>query len=536
MSRIDDHVDEMSGLLFLEGQLDADVARAFSEHVESCSQCRALLRALEREGVWLREALAMEDEPVPARLLAAPKRSNAHWGWLVAFGLGIGGVYTLWTGFVEPWFSRAAQAGFTQGNLLTMLFFTGAFWKGWDDMRIATEFLAVATLAGVGIWLLRKQWRRLTTIAFVMGALMAALALPPATSAGELRRGDPSYTLPAGQEVNNDLIVYAVRTRIDGDVDGDLIVFSNSLTVNGHVKGDIIAFGQEVRVNGPVDGNVRVWAQTLALNSTVGKNVSGWTASLEMDEKATVGGTITSIVGAGEIDGRVGGDVLVAGGDISINGALSRDVRIWAQHLTIESGAEIKGRTDYQGRRQPHVSPSAKLGSPINVTIKGPGPDYSSGRYYWHQTLYWGASFIFGLVLLLIAPGFCFDAEQACKRTWPSLGLGAAFLFATPIAALIACLTIVGLGVGIATFLLYFIAIYSSQVFVGLWIGEKLLGSKAGTGLAVGRLALGIAIIHAVRMIPYAGPLVGLILLIWGMGALVLAMHRKMQPQLASPA
>lgn len=533
----DGHFDEMTGLLYLEGQLDADRAREVSAHVNSCSRCGELLHVLEREGVWLREALAVEDEPVPARMLAAPKR-GATWGWMVAFGLGIGGAYTLWSGFVEPWLTQAAQAGFTQGNILTMLFFTGAFWKGWDTMRSLMEFSAVATLAAVAIWLLRKQWQRVTTIAFVVGAIVCALALPPSASAAEVKRGDPSYTLPAGQEVNNDLIVVAGRTRIDGQVDGDLVVFSDSLTVNGHVKGDIIAFGASVRVNGSVDGNVRVWAQTLSLNGncTVAKNVSAWTAQTDLDEKAAVGGTMTLFVGTGELDGRIGGDLLVGAGDLSINGTLARDAQIWAQRLTIGSVAEIKGRTKYSGRSQPDVAPGAKLGSPIDVTIKGPGPDYASPRYYWHQTLSWGASFLFGLVLLLIAPGFFFDAAQACKRVGPALGFGALFLFATPIAAIVACVTIVGLGIGISAALLYVIAVYSTQVFVGSWIGEKLLGAGVGVGPALGKLALGLAVLRVVRMIPYVGPLAGILIVAWGLGALVLAVYRRMRPQLAPAA
>jgi cytoskeletal protein CcmA (bactofilin family) len=529
------HFDEVTALLYLEGQIDADHAREVSGHLSSCASCRELLRVLEKEGVWLREALAAEEESIPAYILAVPKRGSVHWGWIAAFGLGAGGAYTLWTGFVQPGLTQAAQAGFTQGNILTMLFFTGAFWKGWDAMRSATEFLAVATLAGVAIWLLRKQWQRFTTIAFVMGAFICALALPPAAQAADVVHGNPSYTLPAGQEVKNDLIVWAVRTRIDGDVDGDLIVWSESVTVNGHVKGDVIGMARELRVNGTVDGNVRAWAQSLSLDGVVAKNVSGGMEELEMGEKGTVGGAMMLWFGTADLAGRVGGDLLAARGDLNISGTLDRDATIRAERLTIGPNAEIKGHVRFQGWRQPVVSPGAKLANPIEIKIKGPGPDYASGRYYWHQTLYWGASFLFGLVLLLIAPGFFFDATQACKRIGPAWGFGSLFLFATPIAAIVACATIVGLGVGITTVLLYAIAVYSAQVFVGAWVGEKLIGAGAGVGvgLTVGRLAIGLGVLRVLRMIPYAGPLVGAIMVMWGMGALVLAIHKKMRPQLA---
>jgi cytoskeletal protein CcmA (bactofilin family) len=530
-AHFDDHFDEMTGLLYLEGQLDASRARGVSGHLAACPSCRELLSALEKEGVWLHEALTSDEESIPARLIPEPARGTIGWGWIVAFGLGIGGAYTLWTGFVQPSLTQAAQAGFTQGNILTMLFFTGAFWKGWDAMRNLPEFLAGATLAMVAIWLLRKHWQRFTTIAFVMSAIVCALALPPSAGAAEIHRGDPSYTLPAGQEVKNDLIVAAERARIDGDVDGDLISFSSSLTVNGHVKGDIIAFGQEIIVNGPVDGNVRVSCQSLSLNSTVGRNVTAWMGQLALDDKASVGGSMMLVAGNAELDGHVGGDLLAFIGDLTINGRLDRDATIRADRLSIGPTAVIAGQTKYEGRRQPEIASGAKLASSIQITVPKRGPDYTQVNYYWHEVLFWGANFLFGLVLLLVVPGFFADALQETRKVGPAVGFGALFLFATPIAIIIACVTIVGLGIGISALLVYLIAIYAAQVFVGSWLGEKLLGYSAGIGPALARLAIGLAVLRALRMIPFVGPLAGLIITIWGLGALVLAAYSRMRSE-----
>ena len=169
------------------------------------------LHALETEGVWLREALAAEDESIPARVIAAPEKGSAHWGWIAAFGLGTRGAYTIWSGFIDPSLTQASQAGFTQGNVLTTLFFTGAFWKGWDTMRSLNGIHGDGHTGTVAIWLLRKQWQRFTAIAFVMGALAFALALPRPVAAAvqmhvdESTPATPATHLPAGQEVKTDL-------------------------------------------------------------------------------------------------------------------------------------------------------------------------------------------------------------------------------------------------------------------------------------------------------------------------------------------
>ncbi len=488
----DVHFDEMTGLLLLEGQLDADRVRELSLHANACASCRQLLQVLQKENVWLREALGTEEGPVPAHLLSAPQRGQTHWGWIAALGLGFGGAYTLWTGFIQPWLDQAGEAGFSQGNILAMLFFTSALWKGWDAMRTTMELLAAGTLMVLGVWMLRRQLRRFTPVAFVMGALALFLALSPSAVAAGIHHGDPNYVLPAGQQSQGDLIVAANYTRIDGDVNGDLIVFSDSVTVNGHVKGDILGFVQEMRVNGTVDGNLRGGYHSLVLNGSVGKNVSVWNANFDMDAKATIGGSVIVAVADAELDGPIAGDLLAFGNSITINGLLARDAQIRAQRLTIGSEADIKGSTDYIGGRQPDISPRAKLASPVQTTIQRRGPNYSSPRFYWHETLFWGAVFVLGLFTLLIAPGFFFDVTAASKRIGPSLGWGALVLIVTPIAAVAACLTIVGLGVGAVLLLWYVVAIFGAQVFVGAWLGETLLGSAVGVGATIGRLALGL--------------------------------------------
>jgi len=403
-------------------------------------------------------------------------------------------------------------------------------------MRSLMEFLAIGTLGLVVMWLLRRHLRRSTALAVVMGALALMVALAPSAGAAEQRRGDPNYTLAAGEVIHTDLIVSADSTRIDGDVEGDLITFSRSVTVNGHIKGDIIAFSQELRVNGPVDGNVRAFVQNLQLYGTVAHNVLAWAGDVNLDQDGKVNGTLTAGSGHLEVNGKLVGDLLAFSGDVDINGQLGRNARIRGGHLTIGSRAEIAGETVALLRQSPDVATSAKMGSPLDWTLakRGSETSYSSGRYYLHQILKWGASFLFGLVLLFVVPGFFFDAVKACSKTAPAIGFGVLFLFAIPLAAIIVSITVVGLGVGISAMLLWLIAIYAAQVLVGAWLGEKILGASAGVGAALGRLALGLAILRALGMLPFLGGWISFVVVIWGIGAVALASYKNMRPQVAA--
>lgn len=527
------HFDEMTALLYLEEQLNLEKAREVSAHVRECGHCRELLSALEREGLWLRQALEAEEEPVPARLLEAPERGTP-WGWIAALGLSAGGAYTLWTGIIDPWRAQAAQSGFTQSNLLTMLFFSGTFWKGWDAMRSLTEFLAMSTLTIVISWVLRRHWRRLTTAGVVVGALIAlTLAFAVPSGAAETKHGDPNYTLASGQTVPTDLIVFGERTTIDGTVDGDLIAWSQIVTVNGHVKGDVICGAQSVRINGTVDGNVRSFGQSVDITGTVGKNFMTWSGDTNLEDKASVGGSMTFGSNDVTLAGRVGGDVLGMANSLDVSGSVGRDVTIHSDHLTIESGGSVAGHVKYVGKTEADIAQGAKVGS-FEREIPKTKPRYDRMRFYWHRVLLWGVGFVFGLVLLLLAPSFYADATGACKRYAPAAGFGLLFLFATPIAAIIACCTIVGLGVGIASLLLYVIAAYASTIFVSGFLGETLLGPGVGTGAAIGRLALGLFILHVLRVLPYVGGWILFVVMFWGFGAMTMAIYKRLRPHLAS--
>lgn len=530
------HFDEMFYLLYIEGQLEREKAHELSEHVRGCESCRALLHVLQEEERRLRAALVEEDETIPARLLEPSSRAHVPWGWIVSFGLASGGAYSLWTGLVEPWQQQLDQAGFTSGNLLTMLFFSGAFWKGWSSMRTTMEFFALATMVLIVTAFLRRNWRRWTAIAVVLGGFAMLLGAPAPAAAAETHHGDPNYTLPAGETVKTDLFVFADATRVDGDVQGDLIAFSDKVTVSGHVTGDVIAFAGELRVDGKVDGNIRVGSHHIWLSGLVGKNISAWCGSIVIDPKAVVGGSMTFGAGDAELEGRIGRDLMAFAGNAELNGPVGGDVKARVGEMVIGPHASLAGKTVVTGHKQPRVDASAKLATPLEFHLEERHARRYTLRFFWHRILLWGVGFVYGLIMLLLMPGFFIDTTDACRKYAAAAGFGLLFLFATPIAAIIACVTIVGLAVGITTLLLYVMAVYSSTVFVAAWVGDLLLGPKAGVRPAIGRLALGLFILHILRVLPYVGGWILLVAVILGMGALVMAIYKRLRPQVAATA
>lgn len=530
------HYDEMTCVQYLDGQLEAGKARELAAHVGACAECGRLLRALERESRLMREALGEADEPVPARVLAPPSEETTPWAWIVSFGLAAAGVYTLWTGVVEPWLAQFNQAGFSGGNLLAMVFFSGVFWKGWGEMQTLMELLAFGALAALGVAVFRRRWRRWTSVAVVLGVVGALLTLPPGVAAAEIKKGVKSYTLPAGETVHSDLIVGTRTARIDGTVEGDLLVFARSVTINGRVTGDLLTFAQTVRVNGQVEGDVRSWAQTLSLSGSVGKNVTAFVQTLECDAQARIGGSVASFSENLRVEGRVARDVSSAGENLELEGFIGGSAQLAGQDLTIGPGTEIQGKAKFQGRNQPVVASGAKLSSPLEVVIVKRGPKYKTFGFYKRQALLWGASFAFGLVLVVLMPGLFGEVVRASRRYGATLGFGLLGVVAVPVLAILACFTLVGIPVGVGALLLFIVAFYGAQVFVGATLGEMIAGKSGSTGAVLGRMAVGLLILRVLSVVIY-GPVWAVfwaLVAAWGLGALGVTIHARMRPQAAA--
>jgi hypothetical protein len=228
-----------------------------------------------------------------------------------------------------------------------------------------------------------------------------------------------------------------------------------------------------------------------------------------------------------------------------LNGFVGGNVDLKATNtFTIGPHAQTMGKIQYRGPEQPVISSGSQLASPVDTTIEVHKVDWYAGITYWHKLLYWGASFVFGLVLLLIAPGFFAETVQTADRAGVSIGIGALVMFATPIIAVLACITIVGLGVGISTLLLWLMAMYSVKLFVATWLGRKIVGKKSFVGVVagakifpapykgalIGQMALGLLLIDAIRLVPYLGICVVIIANFWGFGAVAVTLYRRMHP------
>jgi cytoskeletal protein CcmA (bactofilin family) len=536
-ARRDEHLDEMTCMLYVEGQLDRRRAQEVSAHTQDCLPCRTLLRALERESRLLTRAMLEEDEPLPSRLAAFQERAHKSMQWIIGavVGLAASGAYAFYTGYVEPMQQRFEQAGFSGSSVLNLMIFQGAFWKGWESVLTLIEVLAMITVAGSGVLLLVRRMRRSSVFAMVVAGICAVATLSSPAMATEFRKGD-TVEIEKSEKIKGDAFVSGHNVKIEGDVDGDLFLFCQNADIEGHVTGDVIAFAQIVRVNGQVDGNLRSFTNTIVIGGNVSKNMLSFGESITLDPAGKVGGSATVFSNSFTVDGHIGRDFLGFINGMTLSGSIAGALDAQGNTLRFNSGSQVDGPVKFKGPNEPTVSQGAKLASPVEYTKVEHRSDYRGSGFYVWRFIWAAAGILFGLVLFLLMPAFAREATDSAERYGASFGLGVLVLFGIPVAAIIACITVVGIMIGISTFIVWLAALFCAHIVVGTVVGQWVMGHTRETWQLIGRMAVGVILIRVVEMIPHLGGWVKFAVVLWGMGAISLALYRRFHPAGLAPA
>ena len=398
-------------------------------------------------------------------------------------------------------------------------------------MFTLVEFVALASAAGFGLFLFRRYLKRASALAVLFASLGLVVALASPARAMEFRKAD-SVQIKKDEAIKGDLFVTGENVRVDGTVDGDVYVAGKQVVVSGHVTGDVFCACQSLRIDGQIEGSVRNASNNLTITGSVGRSVSSFSETTSVDSSGKVGRSVTAFSKSLTVDGTIGGDLLAFVAETTIGGSILGEIRVRGDSLSVGSNASIGGKASFEGRNPADVASGAKLAAPITFK-KMEHRTERGGRYYVWGVIWASAFILFGLVLLWVLPQFSKEAAANVENVGASFGLGVLVGFALPIAAVLACVTVVGLFVGLSAFFLWFASLYFSQIVVGAAVGSWILGRTNETWPLVGRMAIGMLILRASMAVPFIGGWIKIAVILWGIGAISLAAYRRLQPVMA---
>ncbi len=311
-----------------------------------------------------------------------------------------------------------------------------------------------------------------------------------------------SFTYAAG--VGNARFGKNVKVLADETIAGGLVAAGANVEILGKVEGGLKACGANVLSSGDVQGGV--WA--------CGANVA--------------------------LAGRYHGKVKAASANLTLSGTFDGDVKVRAARITVTPTTVIKGNLIYASA-DIVVQKGARIRGEVvqrqvmvekqwieKWTRQGLKAMIPIGIFFWLIAI--AALIIVGLIIYYIFPKRTNAVINTISLTpWKNLWYGFVFLVVVPIAIVVSFITVVGIPTGIIAGLLYGIALYISSIYMGVWIGRKILGyiKKSMATAFFWPLVVGTIIIGLLTLIPFLGCLLRLVIILFALGAMWLVMWKS---------
>lgn len=533
---------ELSLGMHADGALEAREATELELHLVDCARCRMRVAALREEMRTLAAALAYDPASMTVPEFAPPATVGRVAAVAAVILLGAM-LFTALRGLLSfslpdaiAWLNPFDAGGIAKlavrGGMFLFFDRGGAIVASILDTAVAGVLLILLVW---GVAALRGRIRG----PFVMVSVLCAIALQPTPShAVELRHNENGAVLVSADEtVNDTLIAVGDTVEVNGNVAGDLIAFGRRVVIRGNVAGLVFTGAQSVTLDGAVEGSVIAGAETLDISSSrIGRNlfVGGETVTVNgsagIEQNVLVGGSKVSIAG------RVGRDVLVGAEELEVAATIGNTLTAYTKRVTLLAPARITGDVRAHGLEEKDhvvVSPGAVIGGELITELqKLPHEEsrYLTGRFYGWQLLWFAAAFIVGFALLAMVPALRRIPFDEVADVLRSSAFGMVALVATPVIALLACVTVIGIPLGVIALLAWGIGIYLAKVLVAQVVGTFVVETVAERRehFAVA-LAVGLFIVTLATNLPFVGGLVSFLVTIVGLGLFVLFLRAEMQ-------
>lgn len=348
-----------------------------------------------------------------------------------------------------------------------------------------------------------------------------------------LRSGE-SITIAGDEVINEDLYLAGETIIINGTVNGDLWAAGKNVTINGRVANSVYAFANQVVVLGDVGRGVKAFGKSVRIAGNVDGDLVVAGEEIKIDSSANIQGDILFGARAVFFDGPVGGSILGGGSEITMNSGVMGDVRFGVKDLILTNMAHIGGDLTYFSENEASIGSGAEIdGVTTHRLPEYPGYKDKLKKIFpfvllartVRKSIGFFMALVVGLVFILLAPKWMQSMINSLqKKPGPCAGWGALILFAVPPGILIALITVVGIPLAVITLFLYLTAVYISQIIVSLFIGRLIIsrGSNMDTkALMFGVFTLGLFIISLLRFIPVFGYIVSIVVILFGLGAIV---------------
>ncbi|MCC7571839.1 MAG: hypothetical protein KO464_00425 [Candidatus Methanofastidiosum sp.] len=335
--------------------------------------------------------------------------------------------------------------------------------------------------------------------------LLLALLLPSVYAVQNVNDQNGKVTI-IQNDVNDDLFISGDQVTINGNINGDLFAVGGRVVVNGNVTGDAYIAGGNVAINGQITGGLIVGAGQVTISGNTGKILAG------CGDLAIKGNTDKIIAAAGNVKiyptSVVERYAYIGTGGFENQGTINGELNLSAEQL-IEKG---------------------NVGS-FNYQKSTVGEDFSKGMRSLGAILsILGAigMLVLGILLIHLFPKLFFTIEKEVEKdSIVRTIIGFLLIIATVIVGVILAVTVIGLPIAAILGMFFVIALMTSGLFVSYCTGNFVTKRLNINTSEIGIFVIGFVILAVLKLIPFLGFFVSLVVVSLGFGAIYYAVKNN---------
>ena len=308
-----------------------------------------------------------------------------------------------------------------------------------------------------------------------------------------------SFSTTAQSEVLNETaprIVSEDNIIINQKLFGDTFLIGNSITINAPIEGDLFVIATDLIVDAPIDGSLRAIATNIELKAPVRGSFTFIGNSIYIPATGEIGIDAYGITKRLNFEGRIGRNLNLAlsvNAEITINGKIMGDFTYADSRPQITDTSFIGGKTNKI--EYPAITPEVEKNNRKDQIIAKASH-----------------SIVLIILSLVIFAGkkswYKKTFELFEKHTLRSLLYGLATLVLTPVILFILFITLIGIPFALVFMELLFFIYYLSPMFIGPYIGKKILNRKEIEPI---HIIVGILLLDIMTLAPGIGTIVMLI-------------------------
>lgn len=326
-----------------------------------------------------------------------------------------------------------------------------------------------------------------------------------------------------------------------GPIRGDFGAAGGKVALDEPVAGKAWLVGGSVEASAPVRDSLHVAAGDVTIDDVVGGKLFVAGGQITIGPDAVIGGTARLFGGRVTVTGRIDGDLHASGRHVTINGDVRGNVSVRADTVELGPDARIGGTLRYSARNELRKDEGAVVGSIVHQrgrrqgddavvlsrTSDMPGPWHVGSLVMFLSLLACGAAFLF-----LVPRYGAQAADRLADGPLGALTLGIVAALAVPIVAVLLCVTVLGIPLGVLLLLAYPLLLLGgflvAVLAVARWLATVLRKPQpVGFARTFGWFVLALAFVALASLLPAVGGLAMVLLTLGGTGAAVMELQRR---------